>query len=200
MKAKFITTILMCIIALAVVEAQTEKGKLLIGANTSLSISNVDGGVTGAEDTEKITSVKLQPNISYFIFDNFSAGIAGIYDYQTTYDGADVTIMTDFRYYFTDSRVKPFAKINAGYRNRDMQIIGTHYRYDTSAHGLILGGGLGLAFFLNNNISLDITGQYFLTKLNDMGDGYRKDGDTNSYKIKTTTQDLRLFVGMSFYF
>lgn len=198
MKNKIFTSLVISLFLFPGIKAQTEKGKFLLGGNTSLSISNVEGKMEGSEP-QKNTIVKLMPGISYFVADNFSVGIAGMYDYQSVNIGADVSLLTDFRYYLSKSRVKPYLKINAGYRNGNKQIASWQYEYDASVHGLVAGGGLGTAFFLSDNISLDVTGQYFFSKLNDLGDGYFDSSTNSSFKIKTTNQEFRLFVGLSFY-
>ena len=197
MKTKTIIITLIFTFYLSGIAAQTEKGRFLIGANSSLTFASVKGEVLGIK-TDKIQTVKVMPSASYFVFDNLSAGLALEYDYQSTDIGASVSVLTDFRYYLTRSMVRPYLKANIGYINTNKQILGHQYEYDASLHGLRVGGGAGVAFFLSNSISLDITGQYFLNKLNDLSDGYFDKNNNSSHKVKTTTQALNLFVGLSF--
>ncbi len=198
MKTKLLTTILLLIIATSGIVAQTEKGKFIVGANSSLTMTNVNSSMTG-EETIKTTTFKLMPSASYFLFNNFSAGLAVGYDYNSAETGADVSVLSEFRYYFTKSIVRPYVKANLGYTNINKDILGHQYEYNASLHGIKLIGGAGIAIFLRDNISLDITGQYTLRRLNDLGDGYFESSSNKSYKVKTTTQGLGANVGLSFY-
>lgn len=198
MKTKAIIITLIFTFYLSGIVAQTEKGRFLIGANSSLTFASVKGEALGVK-TDRIKTVKVMPSASYFVIDNLSAGLALEYDYQSTNIGASVSVLTDFRYYLTRSVVRPYLKANIGYINTNKQIIGHQYEYNASLHGLKVGGGLGLAFFLSNSISLDLTGYYSLNKLNDLSDGYHDKTNNSSHKVKTTTQALNLFVGLSFY-
>lgn len=198
MKTKAIIITLIFTFFLSGIAAQTEKGRFLIGANSSLTFASVKGEALGI-NTEKIKTVKVMPSASYFVFDNLSAGLAMEYDYQSTNNGASVSVLTDFRYYLTKSVVRPYIKANIGYINTNKEILGHQYEYDASLHGMRVGGGLGLAFFLSNSISLDLTGYYYLNKLNDLGDGYFDKTNNTSYKVKTTTQALNVYVGLSWY-
>lgn len=198
MKRKTIISIIMCVIAFANVVAQTEKGKFVLGANSSFSVAETSGETVG-EKADNITTIKFMPSASYFLFDNFSAGLSVGYDYQSSKTGADVSVLSEFRYYITESIVRPYVKANVGYANVKKDIRGHQYEYNANLHGLKVAGGAGIAIFLKNNLSLDITGQYTLHKLNDLSDGYFESSTNKSYKVKTTTQALNLFIGLSFY-
>lgn len=198
MKTKFIATTLLLFIAISAVMAQTERGRFIIGANSSIVLSDVRVKFTGQE-TDKTTIFKLMPSAGYFLFDNFSVGLSIGYEYQSSNIGAELSALSEFRYYLTSSIVRPYLKANIGYLNIDKSIIGHQYDYDASMHGLKVIGGAGIAIFLRNNISLDLTGQYTLNRLNDLGDGYYESSSNKSFKVRTTTQGLGGFVGLSFY-
>lgn len=198
MKRKTFISIVMCAITFASVVAQTEKGRFVLGANSSFTVAETNGETFG-EKADNITTIKFMPSASYFLFDNFSTGLAVGYDYQSSVTGADVSVLSEFRYYITKSIVRPYVKANVGYTNINKDIIGHQYEYNASLHGLKVIGGAGIAVFLKDNISLDITGQYTLCKLNDLSGGYFESSTNKSYKVKTTTQGLNLFFGLSFY-
>ena len=149
--------------------AQTEKGNFILGGNTSFTITH--NNVETLDEKEKITNIMLQPYAGYFIFNKFSAGLSVDYDYSSTIKIADVSVLTDFRYYFTNSSVKPFVKLNAGYSNQFLDAGYYPHEFRSSAHGLKVGAGAGIAIFFKDNMSIDITGQYFYSNLQRVGGG-----------------------------
>lgn len=177
--------------------AQTEKGNFILGGNTSFTITH--NNVETLDEKEKITNIMLQPYAGYFIFNKFSAGLSVDYDYSSTIKIADVSVLTDFRYYFTNSSVKPFVKLNAGYSNQFLDAGYYPHEFRASAHGLKVGAGAGVAIFIKDNMSIDITGQYFYSNLKRVGGGTYGDLYDTSRNFKAKVDELRLFIGFSVY-
>ena len=177
--------------------AQTDKGNFILGGNTSFTITHNNVETLG--EKAKITNIMLQPYAGYFIFNKFSAGLSVDYDYSSTIKSADVSVLTDFRYYFTNYSVKPFVKINAGYSNQFLDAGYYPNEFRSSAHGLKVGAGAGLAIFFKDNMSIDITGQYFYSNLKRVGGGTYGDLYDTSRNFKAKVDELRLFIGFSVY-
>lgn len=194
MKHKIIFAIAIIImIAYTDIFAQTEKGSFILGGNTSFAITQNNSETSG--EKTKVTNIILQPYVGYFLFDKFTAGLSVDYDYDSSIKNADMSILSDFRYYFNNSNVKLFMKLNAGYSNQLLQLgyYPSPAAYKSTAHGLKLGAGAGVAIFFKDNMSIDITGQYFYSNLK------RMYGGTDNERIKQKIDELRLFIGFSVY-
>mgnify|MGYP001156478654 CR=1 FL=1 len=177
--------------------AQTEKGNFILGGNTSFSVTHNNTETFG--EKAKMTNIMLQPYAGYFIFNKFSAGLSIDYDYSSTIKSADVSVLTDFRYYFTNSSVKPFVKLNAGYSNQLLDVGHNPVSFRTNAHGLKLGAGAGVAIFFKDNMSIDITGQYFYSNIKRVAGGTDGGFYDTSRRLKAKVDELRLFIGFSVY-
>lgn len=198
MKHKTILAIaIIMTVACSNIYAQTEKGNFILGGNTSFTITHNNTETFG--DKVKMTNIMLQPYAGYFILDKFSAGLSIDYDYSSSIKNADMSVLTDFRYYFTNSSVKPFVKLNAGYSNQLLDVGHYPVEFRTNAHGLKVGAGAGVAIFFKDNMSIDITGQYFYSNLKRVSGGTYGDLYDTSRNFKAKVDELRLFIGFSVY-
>ena len=141
--------------------AQTQKGNVLIGAD----LSNID--VNFQKDNTQF-SFNISPKAAWFIQDNTAVGAEVLFGLDTQegstsinygvgligrkYKGAAATNLA--------RTTKWFLEVNAG-------IYGTNLTGDnvtkTSTNGIGLGAGPGIAYFLNDNISLETLLKYNLT-------------------------------------
>lgn len=147
--------------------AQVEKGKFLLGGATGFSFSSqtnsyqYESSLLNEEHKEQ--TIELTPRIGYFVIDNLAVGLQGEIASQKTKSGSDdwgdptnTTGLSLFgRYYLGGSAVKGFGQANLGFAahsfgEEDWQ------KYS----GLTYGGRLGVAYFLNPKLSLDLSVGY----------------------------------------
>jgi hypothetical protein len=175
--------IVLCLFALSGLNAQTEKGKLLVGVSsrTSLGLYNFstctpdlmsvgfttvkykDDNETG-EDKDKYTSLNLSPRVGYFLVNNLVLGLDLNLSYlkmgATDSDYKDQ--MTTFtagpfvRYYIPTGKVKPFVEAGAAFGNLVYKWDGWEGGEEKTKYGLTLfNGGVGLAVPIGSRASFD---------------------------------------------
>lgn len=190
----FLAILLLSIFTFTSLHAQTEKGRFVIGANTSLDVAHTKGGISSAPSSS-LTSILFQPNAGYLLLDDFSVGVSINY----AYDGnrADVSLLSELKYYFPGVKVRPFVKANAGYRNTQRIVRYPEMFLGFDVDGLVFGGGVGAAFFVRNNVSIDLGVQYFHSNLDQVGKE-RKEYDQRVYS-KAKIDDVNIFAGFSVY-
>lgn len=143
--------------------AQTEKGSILIGGSSSLNFTSLSGKVESGNysgDGSKISSLELSPGAGYFIFNNLAVGVqfslssASEKEIGDKYTESTTMLFPFARLYFGKSNIKPFVQAAYGpgwqkwqYNDNDKE--------RENLTGYELTGGL--AFFLNRNISFDIS-------------------------------------------
>lgn len=149
---KLLFTTIMCLFILQL-SAQTEKGKLLLGAssNSGLSFQSQDG----AEDN--LVSFSLNAQGGYFVIDNLAAGLNLGFSTSSQGDFSNTTLSIGpfARYYFDNV----FFGANFSITNTN----GDNGISDFSSNGSLLGLELGYAAFLNNNIAIEPALTYFNT-------------------------------------
>ncbi|PRY87606.1 outer membrane beta-barrel protein [Mongoliibacter ruber] len=205
-KAVLVILGLLCGFSLA---AQTEKGKFLVGAGTTLGIS--DGSYLmstaftsstfefedGTTITNRQTSFIFSPKAGYFFFDHFAAGI----DFAISHTNSTNTTTSDFnidskinsfgagpfvRYYIPKGKILPFAELSSlfGTRNQKAEVFGadSETRYSVSS----IGGGLGVAILLGEKSSVDLVASYNSTNLKEQEDNFKNTQNTLGLKIGFT--------------
>ncbi|MDO5664686.1 MAG: OmpW family outer membrane protein [Bacteroidia bacterium] len=179
MKTKTFLTALLLLLATTVM-AQTEKGKFLVSGKTSLdftfSSTEISGsavvGYTGAQSTYNFN---ITPAFGYFIIDNLAVSLQTSYavnNGKTKSQTSQFIFMPDITYYLPISQiVRPFVQVGGGYVNISTKTpLTSGGKATQSFNGYTLGGGIGLAFFVKRNISLDLSGQYAVIKTSFSGD------------------------------
>lgn len=143
--------------------AQTEKGRWLVG-----------GSGTGSFDTDgdelRQTIVLLTPSAGYFVARNVALGAGLPLFYSrvkfsgTRGDGRTLTVgLSPFaRLYFGQSQVKPFLQSQVGYVRTLYKSSGTlgGGNFSDFDGQFVYGGAAGVAVFLNENSSLDLSLNY----------------------------------------
>ena len=153
---------------------QTEKGKWLFFSGTDLTA--VFGTNTIKYDGNDITDMKtslfeLKPGVGYFVANNFALGVAAPLTFKKNgYNTIDVKESTYGvsvlgRYYFGKSNFKPYATAEAGYMAAKNYSEMAGSQYDDLFNGLAFAGGIGLAGFINEHVSLDIELGYVYSNL-----------------------------------
>lgn len=203
MKQKFfIVSVLFCLFSFTM-SAQTEKGKFSISGRSSMEGAYFSNRVYGANidisDREAMDldgySITITPSIGYFVIDNLSVGGQASFsitdgDYQSK--TSQFILMPTVAYYIpTRKPVRPFVALGAGYANVSLEMAMQGAQAESmSFGGFTWAGGLGAAFFVSNNISIDLMAEYA-----EVSARYSTD---SSYKY--STKGLGESVGLSVYF
>ena len=167
MKTTYILLITLSIFSVA--QAQTEKGKLLVGATTTLNAgiiehSRIRDNVSTL--SERITRFSLTPYAGYFIKDNLALGVQlsvsfsnrKDYDYNSKLRETSLAFSPFIQYYFGAKKVRPFVNASGGIGSYKNTYIASSPEYNSESTTTIftysLGAGVG--FFLNDMISIDL--------------------------------------------
>lgn len=180
--------------------AQTQKGKFLIeaGSNLSGTFAN-DSYDSGNGLLQKSTNnqYSVQVGVGYFIFNNFVFGVEPTLKYvinkgKTANDkltSTNLSIGPILRYYIGKTKIKPLVQANLGWLSGNSKYTISTLNSTTKSSGLNYGGGLGVAFFVNESVSFDgIIGYSYSTT---------KSTDSNSNNTTQTSGDIGFIVGLT---
>ncbi len=156
---------------------------------TSEGTINAGGSFLYDSATASGSSVQFEGHGGYYLFDAFLVGGSAAVmddDFTTTYELAGLC-----RYHFLDawfvaSNSRP--GICSPYFGARLGLVHGKNSRDSNT-GLFLGPHIGMEFFLNANVALNVCGEFDICT----ADVYPDD-----YKLKTT--DLTLRVGLEFHF
>jgi len=168
---KKLLILLVLMVPIAVLQAQLEKGSVMIGTTTDIAGTSVSF-LTSApnsvgvaflstksksdnheSETQKTTILNIKPNVGFFVADDFLIGAEVTFEYLK-YKGDDEAI-TIFgfgpfvRYYFPLEKVSPFVQVSANFGQFS-------YGSDDKMGVLEYGGAVGAAFFIGDKVSLDL--------------------------------------------
>ncbi|MFO7613287.1 MAG: outer membrane beta-barrel protein [Bacteroidales bacterium] len=175
--------IVLCFFAQGGVNAQTEKGKLLVGVSsrTSFGIYNFtpctpdlmsvgfstvkykdDNGTDEGKD--KFTSLNISPRIGYFVVNNLALGLdlnlsyLNVGDTESDYNTQITTFTAGpfVRYYIPTGKVKPFVEAGGAFGNLVYKWDGWEGEEEKMKHSLTMfNGGVGLAVPIGSRASFD---------------------------------------------
>jgi len=178
--------------------SQTEKGTFLVSGRTSLefvrSVTNFSyDGHSIPEANMDINSFRLYSGLGYFVANNFAAGLSLDFSHSTSFPSSgekvktgELILMPTLMYYIPlESSVRPFVQVGAGYANATEEAGGEKQVFS----GIGYGAGAGVAWFVNNKISIDLGIQWAATKLK-----YSEDTD-----VKLSGSSLGAAIGISLY-
>ena len=150
--------------------AQTEKGKRLIGATTSLNAgiiehSRVRDNVSTL--SERITRFSLTPHAGYFIKDNLALGAqlsvsfsnTKDYDYDSELRETNLAFSPFIRYYFGTKKVRPLVHVSGGigsYKDKYIASSSPNYNRESTSTLFCYSIGVGAGVFLNDMVSIDL--------------------------------------------
>lgn len=200
MKNKILTITFFALFAFATLHAQTEKRRFLIGGAGSIDVSNTKGRYSNNPNESIQTLISIKPEVGYFVTDDFSVGLsASVMGYTRGSNEGDVRLLSEFKYFFQGANFKPFVKVNAGYRYKTIYRIFGENLMVNDAHGLAFGGGIGGAFFVRNNISIDLGLEYLRANMKQVSPPISDINDPNKIKYSAKANDIKLFIGFSLY-
>ncbi|QHI36075.1 hypothetical protein IMCC3317_14280 [Kordia antarctica] len=149
--------------------AQTEQGKWVISGSTSISFAttNLTLEFEGEEisDDAKASIFSFTPSVGYFVINNLAVGLDLSFSSAKNDDGTtDVTtssfssILGGTYYFEAGDKFKPFVGLGAG-------LISTSSGDDDvlKSNGLALRGKGGVAYFVNESLSVDFSVLYLNT-------------------------------------
>lgn len=200
MKNKIYTIAFFALFAFAGLHAQTEKGRFLIGGASSVDVANAKGSYSNTSGESTQTTISIKPEVGYFLFDDFSVGLsASLLGYTKGDDGGDVRLLSEFKYFFQGTNFRPFVKANVGYRYKTINLFSGGNLMTNEVHGLAFGGGVGGAFFVKNNISIDLGLEYIHANMSQVSPPTYDVNNQHIIKYSAKANDVRLFVGFSLY-
>lgn len=151
--------------------AQTEKGRWFFGGDTSLGFTSTniqlqnDGNDVGQKST--VSKLSFKPSANYFIKDNLAVGLGILFESETEKEGSSKDKTSSFAalptvtYFFNSGKnLVPYLTANVG-------LMSLKYS-DTDAEkfsGLAFGAGGGVAYFLNNSVSVNLGLSYLNSNL-----------------------------------
>lgn len=167
---------------------QTTKGNFVLSGGIGLqfissNVKEVYDGTTSDEYT--MNSFSILPSFGYFVIDNLAIGLSGNISSSTTkYEDGDkektnsTLIMPTALYYFpVAGKLRPLLQIGVGYTSMTYKYIPkTGDDQKSSFGGLALNFGGGIAYFVAENISLNLGLSYTKATLTD------SDEDKSKYK------------------
>ncbi len=173
---------------------QTDKGTLIVSGKSSLEFVRTSSkysqyGTPGPSGSSEMNSFEFMPAIGYFIANNFALALSGTYSHSVVnvYKSNELVLMPTIMYYFPlESSFRPYVQAGIGYAKATEK---TDFRKD-SYSGPAFGGGLGLAYFINENISIDLGVELTRTKLT-----YSEDSNE-----KITGDNLGSAIGFTLFF
>ena len=182
-----------------VLNAQASKGDVLIGTSTQIvgsPISLLEGSPNAVglafvsskakaddeyeEDMDKYFSFNISPQVGYFLADGFVLGLTTNVAYLKFKDDDEAYVSYAIgpftRYYFNFERFKPFIQGSASFGQVRYD---SDYKLNTSDYGV----GGGIAFFVNNKVSVDMFAGYnrIISKPPDTEHNYRELFNTFSF-------------------
>jgi len=181
------------------VNAQTEKGKLIItsGSDITMVFGNTKVEYDGNSIQERtVQQISFEPSIGVFTANNLAIGVTIPLDFEKiesdniTTEQSSYGIAPFMRLYFTNSKVKPYLIFDVGYlliKNI------SHQEFDDTNDkygGYIIDGGFGISAFINEHVAFDTQMSY----------GYSKvvyDGDTD---LKQKANVIGLLIGLTITF
>lgn len=173
----------------------TAKGRMVVSGSTRLSYSSVknEADYGNFKSDNDMNEFNFKPSIGWFVADGFA--IAFNIDYESSkqeddgdeYKESTLMVGPSVRYYFGSSNIKPF--IQGEYMFGNYKQENNDYDSKTKINGW--GLGAGVAFFLNQHISLDL------------GLGYANingEDDDDDYDVEFTSKGTTFNGGLSVYF
>ena len=168
--------------------SQTEKGKFLINASSTLNFRFDSNSVKGDSYSRDAGSTKyftISPKIGYAIKNNLFIGIDLTYDYLDIddkdygYKSTTNSILASpfVKYYFLQKKIKPFLLAKYGFgssTDKSLFIFGSNEPYTDKRKFSKYNIGAGISYFFNKNINIEFSLNY--------SKSVRKPNDTENEK------------------
>ena len=153
------------------VNAQTKNGKFFISGSSRFSSQFIDSKAesNGYSQSYSNTQVSFEPSFGYFFADNVVIGLTS----SLTYNKSDDASMSSFlfgpmtRLYLSQSNIKPFlgGQIGMAFENQKYNDSYLTSSMEVKLNGMFYGVELGMAVFMNESVSFDVSAGYSGTSL-----------------------------------
>ena len=181
--------------------SQTTKGRFIVSgaAGFQINAGTINYEFDGDEFSEtKQTTIQFTPSFGYFVIDNLAVGLSGSITSTTQKEGdnkltsTSLAIAPTAMYFFpVDGKIKPFVQVAVGISSNTSKYVSDIGPDEKDSYsGLLLSGGGGVAFFINDNVSFNGGLSYNRSSM--------KNSDDDDYKIKQGI--LSGIIGISVYF
>jgi len=194
---RFNIVVFICLNVL-IANAQTEKRKVLVTTGSNISVlfsSNTleyDGKMLKMTKTKQIS---FEPSIGVFVGNNFALGLSVPLEYSKNSEDLISTVEMSYgiapfiRYYFNDSKVRPYFNFDFGYlKAKTKSNVGTPY--DDTYGVIIADAGVGVSAFFTENVAFDTQLVYGMSRM-----VYKDDTDL---KIKTFSMGFIIGITVTF--
>lgn len=196
MKKIFLLSILL--VSTNLILSQTEQGKFVISGATSLQFMNrtIEYEYEGSSIGEsKTNSFSILPSVSYFVIDNLAIGLFADFtsvsqdDSRGKIKSKSIILLPSALYYFAvKGDLKPVAQVGLGYGTITSESESGYFsEFKSKESGLAVNFGGGVAYFINEFVSLNFGLAYTMANL--------KDSDDSDYVMKHA--DFSAKVGIS---
>lgn len=185
-----------CLVILAgvlITQAQTEKGKFLLGGSTNLAFSSDKYQWDEEDQSEKSTDIDLMPQVGYFIANGLAIGLEFPFSHSWSDDEKSTSIGCGpfAKYYFGKSQFKPFLLTGTEFNKETSKYTYSSGEVSESTDRSFLwkaGGGIGI--FITKNLSVDLSLLY-------VHEEYRWKSETDEPYSKSTSKGLDVEVGFA---
>lgn len=202
MRNKILAISLIVLFSWANIQAQTEKGRFIVGAGSAVNVSNSKGDFSETSNPISSITILIKPEVGYFLLDDFSVGVSvSVLGYTSGNSSAHADFLSEFKYFFKGNNIRPYVKANVGYKYIDFAgMFWPKIQMSLSdAQGFAFGGGFGGAFFVRDNFSIDLGLNYLHSNLKRFYSGYISSGTANNNPLKASMDEVKVFVGFSVY-
>jgi outer membrane protein len=178
---------------------QTDHGRVLAGTGSNISFNSYSTNWksnSGNDQGGKTSDFTFYPEIGYFPVNNLAAGISLYLDFNSTKnegvtESSNSYAFTPFvRYYMGKEKIRPFLQAGIGFgggKSKTVSNITTLESSHTTSTYELSGG---LAYFLNDNISVDF-------KVGFHSNTFKNDGD-NTVNYKYTNNNFGMGLAFNF--
>ena len=145
------------------IKAQLTKGNWMLGGNISFNSTNYNS-TNYTPPTYTSVILDFNPNVAYFVANNFNVGIKSSFNKILRISGSSYTsfrLGPSCRYYFLDNEKRINFLVEAGYRFGLEK--GSSGKSSTNTYA----GGLGCVTFFNSSVGLEFMVNYISDKFND---------------------------------
>jgi len=183
---RIVASIFFCFLVTASYAQQdsTLKGRWMIGGNGEMYIERINN------EPQNLFTISVEPQAGYFFAKSFAAGLRLPFGFSV--NSFQVTLLPFAAYYLPlKGNIKPFIELNTGVA-WDNNIDEVSYEVDYKQTAWLAGGRTGAAFFIKQNISLDLF-LYYKNKRNKW-----RDLDPDAIQLEGVTTLKKFGIGAGF--
>jgi len=186
-------TILLFLVGFSFTQAQTEKGKVLIGADSNMNMTITGNSIQSDEETVgygEVTTIKFSPQVAYLVANNFALGIEVPYENSSADQESKAVLVLPFMRIYAKNKsspsVKPFFQAGAGFGVRTIYTRDEDFKSDMFSYKF----NTGVASFINQTVALEFGIQYQYNSL--------KLREFNPNNVKIISKEFSFNLGFSF--